>query len=146
VLDQNNLSPALGAAAAINPALVVQVLESRTFLSLGTVISPVSNARPGTPILRVKMTYASGDEASLDVKQGALEVLPLPLGQAARLRLQPLHRADVGMGGAGRSGSVRVTGGVLGLVIDARGRPLRLPEDAGRRRENIKKWLWTLGG
>ena len=36
--------------------------------------------------------------------------------------------------------------GALGVVIDARGRPLQLPSDAVRRRELFKKWLWTLGG
>jgi hypothetical protein len=41
---------------------------------------------------------------------------------------------------------MRVVGGVLGVVIDARGRPLALPEDPTRRRELIKKWLWTVGG
>lgn len=147
VLDQNHLSPSLGAAAAINPILAVQVLDSSAFLHLGTVISPVGNARPGTPVLRVKMTYdSSGQETTLEVKQGVLEVLPLPAGQTAHLQLQPLHRYDVGMGGAGRSGRLKVSGGALGVVIDARGRPLRLPDDAARRRELLRKWLWTLGG
>lgn len=146
VLDQSHLAAAMGVAAAVNPILVAQVLDSTTFLYLGTVISPVGNARPGTPVLRLKMTYETGHEAMVDVKQGSLEVLPLPLGQTARLHLQPLHRYDVGMGGAGRSGRLNVHGGALGVVIDARGRPLQLPEDAGRRRELFKKWLWTLGG
>lgn len=146
VLDQSNLAALLGSAASINPVLAVQVLESNTFLSLGTVISPVANVRPGVPVLRVRATYESGDEIKLEVKQGALEILPLPMGQSARLYLQPLHRSEVGMGGAGRGGSVRVMGGALGVVIDARGRPLPLPEDSGRRRELLKKWLWTLGG
>jgi hypothetical protein len=146
VLDQSNLTAPLGAVARLNPVLVVQVLESSAFLSLATVISPAANARPGTPILRLRVTYESGDETSFEIKQGTLEALPLPMGQSARLRLQPLHRADIGMGGPGRGGSVRVVGGVLGVVIDARGRPLRLPEEAGRRRDLYKKWLWTLGG
>jgi hypothetical protein len=146
VLDQNNLSPSLGAAAALNPLMVVQVLESSTFVSLGTVISPVVDTRTGMRILRLRMVYESGDELKLDVKQGAFEVLPLPVGQSANLHLQPLHKADIGMGGPGHGGSVRVMGGALGVVIDARGRPLRLAEDPGRRRELLKKWLWTLGG
>ena len=50
------------------------------------------------------------------------------------------------MGGPGRGGSVRVVGGTLGVVIDARGRPLRLPRDTNIRQEIYKKWLWTLGG
>ena len=145
VLDQSNLAAALGAAAPINPCLSVQVLESSAFLSLATVITPISNTRPGTPILRLHVTYESGDETSFDIKQGTLEALPIPLGEAARLRLQPLHRSDVGMGGPGRGGGVRVVGGVLGVVIDARGRPIRLPRDPSRRQDLYKKWLWTLG-
>jgi hypothetical protein len=146
VLDQNHLSSALGVAAAINPVLSVQVMDSNTFLYLGTVISPVGEARPGTPILSLKMTYEDGHETRLDVKQGSLEVLPLPLGQTARLQLQPLHRFDVGMGGPGRSGKLGVHGGIIGVVIDARGRPLQFPENPERRYEAMKKWLWTLGG
>ena len=146
VLDQSNLTAPLGAVARLNPVMVVQVLESSAFLSLATIISPAAQVRPGTPILRLRVTYESGDETSFEIKQGSLEALPLPMGQSARLRLQPLHRADVGMGGPGRGGSVKVVGGTLGVVIDARGRPLRLPEDVGRRRELYKKWIWTLGG
>lgn len=144
MLDQNHIVASLGAAAAINPVLAVQVLESNV-LHLGTVISPVGNARPGTHILRLKVVYEeNGHETSIDVKQGGLEVLPLPTGQTARVQFQALHRYDVGVGGPGRA--LRVRGGALGLIIDARGRPLRLPEDAGRRQELIRKWLWTLGG
>jgi hypothetical protein len=146
VLDQNQIAPALGAAAAVNPVLAVQVLESNSFLHLGTVIAPVGQARAGSPILRLKMTYESGHEASLEVKKGALEIVPLPAGQTARLQLQPLHRFDVGMGAPGRGGALRVSGGALGLIIDARGRPLVLPDDLNRRKDLYRKWLWTLGG
>ena len=145
VLDQNHIAPSLGVIAAINPLLVVQVLESNTFLSLGTVISPVGEARPGTPILRLRMTYEGGSETSVDIKQGMLEVLQLPVGQSAELHLQPLHRYDVGMGGPGRGGRLRAVGGSLGVVVDARGRPLQLPKDPALRRELIGKWRWMIG-
>jgi hypothetical protein len=147
VLDQHHLSPALGAAAALNPVLAVQVLESSTFLNLGTVISPISNVRPGTPVLRLKMSDETGKETQVvEVKQGSLEKLPLAQGQAASLHLQPLHRSDVGMGGAGRGGGLRIVGGALGVIVDARGRPLRLPADTSRRHDQLKEWLWSLGG
>ena len=145
VLDQNNLLPALGAAATRNSILPVQVLESGAFLGLATVVAPVSGVRHGTPVLSLRLIYQSGNETRLDVRQGTLEVLPLPVGQAGRLYLQPLQRADVGFG-PGRSGEIPVSGTALGVVIDARGRPLRLPADPVRRREVIKTWLWTVGG
>lgn len=143
LLDQNHIASALGAAAAINPVLVVQVLSS--FLLLGTVITPVGRARPGSPILRLKLATDGGQETNIEIKQGALEVLHLPYGQKARLKLQPLQRADVGMG-PGYGGGLNITGGMFGVIIDARGRPISLPEDRARRQELLNKWLWTLGG
>jgi hypothetical protein len=143
-LDSNFLTPALGAAASINTILPTQALE---ISNLGTVISPVGEANYGTPILRVRVTDENGNITNVQVKYGALEVISLPAGQSAVLQLQPLHRFDVGMGGPGKGGQLhKVVGGSLGLIIDARGRPVRLPPDAGRRRELIKKWLWALGG
>ena len=147
ILDQNNLLPALGAAASRNFILPIQILESGAFLGLATVVAPYVNARYGTPILRARLLYQSGNESRIEVKQGSLEVLPLPAGQTGRLYLQPLAHADIGFGpDRTREEGIPVSGTALGLVIDARGRPLRFPPDAGRRRELIKKWLWTLGG
>ncbi len=145
LLDQNNLLPLLGAAASRNHYLPVQVIESGAFIGLGTVVSVIAAASYGDQVLRAKLTYADGTEARADVKFGGLEILPLPSGQTARLSLQPLRRADAGLG-AGRSGSIPVTGGALGVVIDARGRPLNLPSDPVRRRELLKRWSHTVGG
>jgi hypothetical protein len=145
ILDQNNLLPLLGAAAAQNNILPVQVLESGAFLSVGTVVSPVVSAAYGTPILRAKLSYANGSEARADLKYGSIEILPLTTGETGTLEIQTLRNADVGFG-PGRGGKFPVSGGALGVVFDGRGRPLDLPGDAVRRRELIKKWSWTLGG
>jgi hypothetical protein len=146
VLDQNHLAAVLGAAVSVTSILPVQVLESGAFLNLGTVISPVSQAKAGTPILRVRLISKDGNENKYEIKQGTLNVLPVPQGQKARLQLEPLRNTEVGLKRPGIGGSINVVGGVLGTVIDARGRPLALPNDAPHRRELIKKWLWTLGG
>jgi len=145
LLDQNNLLPLLGAAASRNQYLPVQVIESGAFIGLGTVISVIAAANYGDQVLRAKLTYADGTEARAEVKFGGLEILPLASGESARLSLQPLRRSDAGLG-PGRSGAVPVTGGALGVIIDARGRPLQLPSDPVRRRELIKKWYYTVGG
>ena len=145
ILDQNNLLPLLGAAAESNHLLPVQVLESGAFMSLGSVVSIISPASHGMPVLRARLTYEDGTDAHVEVKFGGLELLPLGMGQTARLTLQPLNRSDIG-NGPGRNATVQVAGGVMGGVIDARGRPLELPDDPVRRRELFKKWLWTVGG
>ncbi len=145
VLDQHNIATSLGIAATLNPLISVQVLESNAFLNLGTIISPVGYAQPGVSILRVNTTLQDGTETNVDVKNGTIEVIAVPQGQSATLLLQPLHRFDIGMGSPGRGGKVQVTGGALGVIIDARGRPIKLPHDAGRRHETMQRWLWRLG-
>jgi hypothetical protein len=145
IIDQNNLLPLLGAAASQNNLLPVQVLESGAFLSVGTVVSPVVSASYGTPILKAKLSYENGAEARVDLKYGSLETLPLANGETGTLSIQGLRGADVGFG-PGKSGTIPVSGGALGVVFDGRGRPLDIPTDAVRRRELIKKWNWTLGG
>ncbi|MFH2040282.1 MAG: glutamate mutase L [Chloroflexota bacterium] len=145
ILDQNHLLPGMGAAAGINPILPVQILESGAFMGLASLVAPISNVRLGTPILRGRLVTKEGTETKFEINQGTLDVLPLPGGQSGQLFLEPLHRSDVGFG-PGRSGEVQVSGTQIGVVIDARGRPIQLSKENGRRFEMIKKWIWTLGG
>jgi len=146
LLDQGNLMPAMGAAAESNPLLPVHVIEAGAFLPLASAITPLSGAAMGTVILKARLTGSDGNETNVEVKQGTIELLPLPIGQTGELRLQPVGRTDAGFG-AGRGYRVEsVNGSALGVVIDARGRPLRLDSDGGRRRELLLTWLGTLGG
>ncbi len=144
ILDRNNLLPMLGAAASRNSVLAVQLLESGAFQSLGTVVSLIGSASIGAIIARARLRYADGRETGVEVKYGGLELLPLPTGEVGTLSIQPRHGINAGFG-AGRGATVTVSGGEMGLIFDGRGRPLTLPNDGGRRRDLLKKWLWTVG-
>ena len=56
------------------------------------------------------------------------------------LELNPHRRVDIGFGGRGRGGRLKVVGGKLGVVIDARGRPLQLPKQPESRIELLNRW------
>lgn len=144
ILDRNNLLPMLGAASTRNSILPVQMLESGAFQSLGTVISLLGSTNLGGLMARARLQYADGRETGAEIKYGTIEILPLPAGQAATLSIQPRHGVNAGFG-PGRGGTMTVSGGEVGIVLDARGRPIALPDDSGRRRELLKKWLWTVG-
>jgi len=144
-VDNQGLAPALGAVASVLPAAAIQVIESGAFRELGNIVAPVGRANPGEVILNLKMVYENGGELGVEVEFGALEVLPLPPGQQAELHLRPLKRFDVGAG-PGRSYRRKVYGGVVGLIVDARGRPLRLPADPTERQTKMQQWLWDMGG
>jgi len=146
VMDPHSLTPALGAAADPLPMVAVQVLGSGGFVSLGTVVAPVGRARQDRPVLKLRLEKeGSGEVVEGEVRFGQLVVLSLGPGEYGRLTLRPEQGFDVGFGGAGKAGAVRVTGGAVGLIIDARGRPLQLGKDEGRRRELNQKWLWDIG-
>jgi hypothetical protein len=146
ILDEQHYAASLGAITRLNPEITSQILETNPLLHFATVITPIGRAPSGVPVLRLRVVREDAYETVLDIKQGDLEIVPLPPGKKAQIYLQPFHRYDIGMGGAGRGGSIRVVGSVLGVVIDARGRPLVLSEDLRRRRELSRKWLWMLGG
>jgi len=149
VLDTCGLLPALGACALAQPLATVQALGAGALATLGTVVTPVGRARMGDTILSLRIKYQNGGDLEVEVVAGSLEVLPLPPGQKATLELKPRRsNIDVGRGGPGKGGRpIEVRGGSVGLVVDARGRPLvaSLPSDAAKRRERVQQWLWDMG-
>ncbi|HEY89344.1 MAG TPA: hypothetical protein G4N98_06385 [Thermoflexia bacterium] len=146
LLDVHRVAPALGAVAGIKPLAAASALSPDTLVSLGTVISPIGHASDGDTILSMKIQYDDGSELDVEAHYGELEVWPLLPGQQATVELQPHRRFDVGLGRRGKGGTIQVQGGLLGLVVDARGRPLRLPADGEKRRKLLRRWIWDVGG
>lgn len=145
LLDRNQVAPALGAMAAVKPLAAAAALDSDALMPLGTVITPLGHGRRGEVVMRMRVTYEDGSILDMEPKYGQIEVCPLTLGQRATLTLRVNRRFDIGLG-PGQGGKVEVIGGLVGLVVDARGRPLTLPRDPDRRRRILRRWLWDLGG
>jgi uncharacterized protein (TIGR01319 family) len=145
VLDQLRLVAPLAAVAMLNPLAATQVAERDALQNLGTVVAPVGTAREGDVALTFRIAYDDGRSLEVEVPYGSLEVVPLATGQTADLELRPTRRFDVGLGVRGQAGTTRVEGGVLGIIIDARGRPLPIPQDPAEQREKMQRWLWDMG-
>jgi len=139
MLDPYGLSQAIGTIAGSNTLLPAQIIESGAYTNLGTVICPVSDARSGSLIMRVKITYEDNTDTHLEVKQGGLVPLPVRNGQVAHLEVDLVHGAVLDPS-LPRLRRFKITGGACGAIIDARGRPVRLPDDPARRRELLQKW------
>ena len=146
VLDRYHLLSLLGAAAPSLPVLPVHLLETDAFQNLGTVIVPRSTAPAGEPILTVAVQKEDGNNFEVEIIQATLKRVVIQVNEPAVLILRPGRQTDVGFGGPGIGGRLKVTGGALGVVIDARGRPILLPEDEEARVALIQRWQWTLGG
>jgi len=144
-VDKHQLLPLLGIIAGAAPVLPVHVLESDVFETLATLVTAVSDVPMGKTVLTVRVTTDSGKDYSLDIVQGELRHLVIPKGVSAVLEFQPTQRTDIGFGSYGLGGQLRIRGSILGVVIDARGRPIRLPHDHEARVEQLQRWQWMLG-
>jgi hypothetical protein len=140
-LDLGGIAATLGAVAATRPLAAAEVVEYDAFLNLGTVVAPLGTARPGEVALRVKVHFPDGRVVQHEASYGSIEIIPLEAGERAILELHPTRRFDMGLGEPGRGVTAEAEGGTLGLVIDARGRPLELPADDPSRRKLIQEWL-----
>ncbi|MCB9421035.1 MAG: glutamate mutase L [Ardenticatenaceae bacterium] len=143
-VDAYGILPALGVLAANEPLAAVQTLEGNVLVSLGWVVAPFGKGQSGQKILQVVMET---DETQLEVEveYGTIETLPLAAGQSAKVTLQPARRVDIGYG-PGQGHTVTIRGGAVGLVIDARGRPLTMPVKDNERQTLLRQWLWDIGG
>jgi hypothetical protein len=144
-LDKVRMMASLSAVAMVNPAAAAQLMERDALLNLGTVVAPVGIAREGEVALTFKIEYEDGRQLEVEVPYGTLEVIPLSAGQTANLELRPTRRFDVGLGTRGQAGTTKVEGGILGIIIDARGRPLPISPDPEEQRNRMQRWLWDMG-
>jgi hypothetical protein len=143
LLDHNNLVSALGATIDENPLIAVQVLGTNTVQNLGTVISAVGNSKLGSSICQGQIEDADGQKSTIDITSGTIQVIPLESGEIATLQLQPIPQIDIGMG-SGRGGTLKVSGGALGIIFDARGRPYHPHRNKSKMRTQVDQWLKNL--
>jgi hypothetical protein len=146
VLDQFQILPLLGVTGGMEPIIAAQVLASNAFINLGTVIAPISRLSDGKRILTIHVSIEDGKSYDVEVYQGTLRRLVIPAGATALLDIEPDQRTDVGFGGFGRGGQLKVTSGMTGVVIDARGRPIKLPDNDEDRVALLRQWHGVLGG
>lgn len=143
--DGMGLATTMGALAAVNPDAAAQALENDCLVTWGTVFVPHLPVRLGEgPAMRVKLEPAQGGELEVEVKPGSLELLPLGEGEKANVEIQMRRGVTLD---SSRRGTFRreVQGGTIGLLIDARGRPLPFADQPERRRERMQQWLWEAG-
>ncbi len=147
VLDPATLVPMLGTVASVAPDVAAALADVDAVpLVLGPVVSVAGQLADGQVALRAVLEYPDGREHIEDVTAGSLRRLPLGPGEKAHLALYPAAQVDVGLGpGQHARASEPVEGGVLGVVVDARGRTLALPQSRDAAIAKQLEWRRALG-
>lgn len=142
-VDSIFMMPQLGVLSTVHPQAATQVFERDCLIHLGTCIAPVGPAKPGKPVLELEIELPTGTE-HLSMEFGKMKLIPLGVGQKARVKARPARGLDVG-GGKGAEVIEEVQGGVVGIIIDTRGRnPFVLPTDPKERVAKLVEWMTAL--
>ncbi|MDR3709039.1 MAG: glutamate mutase L [Capsulimonadaceae bacterium] len=139
-VDSIFMMPQLGVLSTILPEAATQVFERDCLIKLGDCIAPAGTAKDGDPCVTV--TTAAGETHTASF--GQLKLVAMSPGETGKVTITPAKGFDVGAG-KGKARSATVEGGVVGLIIDARGRPIALPAQAEARTAKLIEWLGALG-
>ena len=145
IIDRHSLWPQIGALAQVSPIAAVQLLQHDAMHPAGTIIAPVGILRDGQRALRIVVHHDDGRLVERDVGFGEIVRLPLAQGSRADIEVYPHRRLDIGTGRKGQGGRARVAGGGLGIVVDARGRPIPSADSTDHRLARMRSWLGALG-
>ena len=138
-VDSIFMMPHLGVLSTIHEQAATEVFAQDCLVHLGSCIAPLGTGKAGEPCFSYRLMYA--DEAVVDGKLsfGELSRLSLEDGQEAQISLAPSKGFDFGAG-KGKRVSRLVKGGVVGLILDARGRPLIFARDEATHGVQLQAW------
>jgi uncharacterized protein (TIGR01319 family) len=143
-VDSIFMMPQLGVLAEVHEKAATEVFEKDCLIHLGTLIAPVGTGQEGKPCLKLEVTMPGGQAIKEDVPYGDMRVYPLGASEVAEVKVTPARGFDAGAG-PGKVLERKVAGGVVGLMIDARGRPFTLPSDEQTRVAKLEKWADAFG-
>ncbi|MCA9112117.1 MAG: methylaspartate mutase, partial [Planctomycetaceae bacterium] len=134
--------PHLGVLASVHSRAALEVFEKDCLIYLGTCVAAKGRTKPGKQCFSYEISGSTLNERG-EMSFGDVRLFPLGLGETARITVEPARGFDVG-GGPGKRVEREVRGGTVGLILDARGRPLILPEDRAECRRTVKEWSESL--
>lgn len=143
-VDSIFMLPQLGILATVNEEAARQVLWQDCLIPLGCCVAPLGpRLREGTALATVRL-QTSGGAQQTEIISGELRRLDLASGARGRLEVTPVKGQDVGAGPGARL--VReVVGGVAGVILDGRGRPLVMAGREDERVVQLRRWHAALG-
>jgi hypothetical protein len=108
----------------------------------------LGGGRPGETAVEAELKEVGGQTRRVIVQHGQIGRLALSPGRSGTLMVQPADGVRIGSNPAGKqalSNPGEIRGSALGVIIDARGWPLRLPDDPLTRQQRLWDWLVALG-
>lgn len=141
-VDSIFMMPHLGVLSTINEKAATEVFEKDCLIYLGPCISLTNTGKYGSNCLDCIIIWPDGRKTRDSLSFGELKVYKLKESEKATVEITPSKHFDFGEG-KGKKLIKEVTGGLVGLVIDARGRPLDIEEGRGKTPTAERLSMWN---
>lgn len=141
-VDSIFMMPHLGVLSTVNKKAALDVFYRDCLIPLGTSVAVLGNANKPCKALNVRLLFPEKQE-EFDVMYGEIIKYPLEVNKKVKAVLKaysPFKLTET----KGEVVECELTGGVVGLIFDARGRPLELPKDDTERKTKLEKWFKSL--
>ena len=147
-VDSIFMMPQLGVLTEVQPRAATEVFEKDCLIHLGTCVAPVGVSKKPGPVMKYKIDLPSGPVSGtlnhLEMKKFELGVQENGLPVMAKAVLEPERGYDLGAG-KGNKVERELHGGVVGIILDGRGRPFDLSSLAEAERvKHLKTWMTEL--
>ncbi len=135
--DSIFMMPHLGVLASVHSAAAMEVFERDCLVRLGWSVAAKGEGKWGRKCFSYRVSGAVS--ASGELACGDVALVRVGPEQEVEVVVEPAKEFDLGAG-AGKPVTRRVKGGTVGILFDARGRPLTLPENEADRKAAVARW------
>lgn len=148
-VDSIFMMPQLGVLSEVHPRAATEVFNKDCLIHLGCCVAPAGEGvKKGQEMLEYRIELPDGSIEEGKINDGQMKLIKLGLGETglpllARGTIKPGRNLDLGKG-KGNSVTTELSGGVVGIILDGRGRPFVLPSDAKTRVAKLKEWMLEL--
>jgi hypothetical protein len=141
--DSVFMMPHLGVLSTVHEKAAWEIFDYDCLVRLGTVIAPKGIAEEGEQVMSIQLDMPNGEQIEESMDHGKILRINLAERQKAKAIITPSRRFDVGKG-LGQIYETEIEGGVVGIVIDTRGRPLQIPENRVQSRSKLLEWFSSI--
>ena len=140
-VDSIFMMPQLGILSTFHEKAALEVFHKDCLIRLGTCIAPVTKKNKE----KILLSYSINTNKKVfqgELKSGEMICLELPYGDY-NCNLMPTNQVDLGFG-KGVEYNGKIKGGVVGIVLDGRGRDIIFDRDKDIRIKQIHSWSSSL--
>ena len=149
-VDSIFMMPQLGVLANIDKkelaeagrSASLEVFHKDCLIRLGTCLTPVGNVKNNTIVLKVKLKFSNGNIFEKEIKKNELYRIEANY-EPIEAEIIPHKKMNIGSG-VGESIKTTIYGGVVGIILDGRNRPISIPNESKERLSFLSNWSEAL--